>query len=80
MRCRTFAAFALTLSLFGFANGCDSKPKIVMPTEKAPHAPRPHVTGGGGGEVEPAPDAQQKEKLPKPNEAPVDPPPPEDKK
>jgi hypothetical protein len=60
---RTFCTLILVLPLLGFVSGCDSRPKIVMPTQKAPPAPRPHVAGPGGPVVEaPAPAADPDEK------------------
>jgi hypothetical protein len=79
MLCRTGCTFFLTLSLLGVVSGCNNKPKIVMPTEKAPPAPRPHVAGGGAAPAKPAPDGEPQEKLRNPKELPADATPPEDK-
>jgi hypothetical protein len=74
MLCRTFCTMILTFPLIGFVNGCDNRPKFIMPTEKAPPAPHPHVAGGGSPPAEPhAPNAD-------PKKPPADSTPPEDKK
>jgi hypothetical protein len=78
---RIFCTLALTVPLLGVMSGCDTRPKIVMPTEKAPPAPRPHVAGGGEMPVEPlAPEADKKDKTTDANKPPTDSKLPEDNK
>jgi hypothetical protein len=54
MLCRTCWALMLTFPLLGVGSGCDNRPKIVMPKEKAPPAPRPRVAGPGSAPAEPS--------------------------
>jgi hypothetical protein len=78
---RTFCTLALTVPLLGVLSGCDTRPKIVMPTEKAPPAPRPHTAGPGNAPGEPAaPDTDPNEKKADANKPPTDSKPPEDNK
>ncbi len=53
----------LVMATFSSAGGCNPNPKVVMPKEHAPPAPRPHVAGPGAAPAEPAaPDADSKQK------------------
>lgn len=72
MRYRTLCTMLLTVPFLGIVSGCDNRPKIVMPTETAPPAPRPHVAGGGAGPAEAAPASVSREKLSYPKELPAD--------
>jgi hypothetical protein len=76
MLCRTVCTLILSLPLLGVATGCDSRPKFVIPTEKAPPAPRPRVAGPGNGPAQPArpvqPDVDPKQKQPDANKPPAD--------
>ena len=67
---RAFCTLSLTLLSLSIVAGCDNRPKVIMPTEKAPPAPKPRVTGGGP--RKPAPEAESREKLPMPKEEPAD--------
>jgi hypothetical protein len=78
--CCTLRALLLTLALLGVVTGCDNRPKVIMPTEKAPPAPRPRVAGGGPAPAKPGPDAESREKLPAPKEMPGESASPDDKK
>ncbi|HLJ92453.1 MAG TPA: hypothetical protein VKU02_04595, partial [Gemmataceae bacterium] len=56
----------LAMAILGLANGCDTRPKIVMPTKLAP--PPPKLAGAGGGPPPPvaAPSGPERELLPYP--------------
>jgi hypothetical protein len=76
---RAFHAVIFALAAVGLVSGCQNRPKIVMPTERASAAPRPRVAGQGGPVVEaPAPAADEKQTDSK--KAPAKPTPPEDNK
>jgi hypothetical protein len=64
---RIFSAWTLTVAVLVVANGCDTRPKVVVPTQLAPPPPK-LASGGGAGPAIPA--AEQREKLPYPKEAP----------
>jgi hypothetical protein len=77
---RTLCMLMLMLPFLGVVGGCNNRPKIVMPTEKAPPAPRPRVVGPGGAPAEPvAPDADPNEKQADSKKTPADATRPEDK-
>jgi hypothetical protein len=80
MLCRTFCTVAFMLPFLGVVS-CDNRPKIVMPKENAPPAPRPHVAGPGNAPGEPAaPDTDPNEKKANAKKPPTDSKPPEDNK
>src|SRR5437879_3547600 len=76
---RILSTLFLMLALLGVVTGCDNRPKVIMPTQKAPPAPRPRVTGGGAAPGKLGPETETREKLPAPKELPPDSTPPEDK-
>jgi hypothetical protein len=71
---RTFCTLFLAVLSASILTSCDNRPKVIMPTEKAPPAPRPRVAGGGP--RKPGPEAESREKLPMPKEQPPDETPP----
>lgn len=78
---RALGVSIFTVAFLSVLSGCDNRPKIVMPTERAPPAPRPRTTGGGGAPAEPAaPAGDQGEKQEDSKKPPADSTPPEDKK
>jgi uncharacterized protein (TIGR03067 family) len=66
MLSRNLLTAFLTLSLLAVLSGCDTRPKIVMPTGPVPPPPRPAVAGGAPAQPV-APDEE-----PKKNEADLD--------
>jgi hypothetical protein len=57
MHCRTFCYLMLTMAWLGGLAGCDTRPKIVMPTTVPPI---PKNLGRGGGPAQPVmPDAKE---------------------
>ncbi len=66
MLCRILCTSVLAMAMLGLANGCDTRPKIVMPTKHAP--PPPKLASGGGAPPPPAvaPSGVERELLPYP--------------
>jgi hypothetical protein len=50
----TLALLFLSLLLLAPIAGCDTRPKVVMPTSPVFPAPKPRSTGGGGEAAQPA--------------------------
>ena len=69
--CTLRTQLLMTLML-GVVLGCDNRPKVIMPTEKAPPAPRPRVAGGGPSSGKRGLETEPREKLPAPKELPAD--------